>query len=153
MIKVTALYRWREGATFNHDYYHGEHMRIARAALQPLGLLRLESDRVLYPGDPRPGQVVALTNAFFSDLKQAQTAAKQTAAALMADDPRRHQMLPLDARRALRVLAWLVAAALQVDPIAVVAAAAVELHRLLGIERPGDLLGFGEGAWRFGERW
>ena len=44
----------------------------------------------------------------------------------MADDPRRHQMLPLDARRALRVLAWLVAAALQVDPIAVVVAAFVE---------------------------
>lgn len=36
MIKVTAVYRWREGATFNHDYYHSEHMRIARAALQPL---------------------------------------------------------------------------------------------------------------------
>ena len=87
MIKVTAVYRWREGATFNHDYYHSEHMRIARAALQPLGLVRLESDRVLYPGEPRPGQVVALTNAFFSDLKQAQTAAKQTAAALMADVP------------------------------------------------------------------
>ena len=87
MIKVTALYRWREGATFNHDYYHGEHMRIARAALQPLGLVRLESDRVLYPGEPRPGQVVALTNAFFSDLQQAQTAAKQTAAVLTADVP------------------------------------------------------------------
>ena len=82
MIKVTAVYRWREGATFNHDYYHSEHMRIARAALQPLGLVRLESDRVLYPGEPRPGQVVALTNAFFSDLKQAQTAAKATMAEL-----------------------------------------------------------------------
>ena len=69
MIKVTAVYRWREGATFNHDYYHSEHMRIARAALQPLGL------------------VVALTNAFFSDLKQAQTAAKQTMAELTADIP------------------------------------------------------------------
>ncbi|HCE93538.1 MULTISPECIES: EthD family reductase [Acidovorax] len=87
MIKVTAVYRWREGATFNHDYYHSEHMRIARAALQPLGLVRLESDRVLYPGEPRPGQVVALTNAFFSDLKQAQTAAKATMAELSADIP------------------------------------------------------------------
>ena len=85
MIKVTAVYRWREGATFNHDYYHSEHMRIARAALQPLGLIRLESDRVLYPGDPRPGQIVALTNAFFSDLKQAQTAARATMAELSAD--------------------------------------------------------------------
>lgn len=85
MIKITALYRWREGASFDHDYYHSEHMRIARAALQPLGLVRLESDRMLYPGEPRPGQVVALTNAFFSDLKQAQTAARQTAAELTAD--------------------------------------------------------------------
>ena len=87
MIKVTALYRWREGATFNHDYYHGEHMRIARAALQPLGLVRLESDRVLYPGEPRPGQVVARTNAFFSDLQQAQAAAKATMAELSTDIP------------------------------------------------------------------
>jgi len=62
-------------------------MRIARAALLPMGLLRLESDRVLYPGEPRPGQVVALTNAFFSDLKQAQIAAKQTMAELSADIP------------------------------------------------------------------
>ena len=39
MIKVTAVYRWREGATFNHDYYHSEHMHIARAALAAAGLL------------------------------------------------------------------------------------------------------------------
>ena len=49
--------------------------------------MRLESDRVLYPGEPRPGQIVALTNAFFSDLKQAQTAAKATMAELSADIP------------------------------------------------------------------
>ncbi|ODS66450.1 MAG: ethyl tert-butyl ether degradation protein EthD [Acidovorax sp. SCN 65-108] len=94
MIKVTAVYRWREGAHFNHDYYHSEHMRLARAALQPLGLVRLESDRVLYPGDPRPGQVVALTNAFFSDLQQAQAAAQQTAAVLMADVPNYTNIAP-----------------------------------------------------------
>ena len=94
MIKVTALYRWREGASFNHDYYHGEHMRIARAALQPLGLVRLESDRVLYPGEPRPGQVVALTNAFFNDLEQAQTAARHTATVLMADVPNYTNIAP-----------------------------------------------------------
>ena len=62
-------------------------MRIARAALQPLGLVRLESDRVLYPGEPRPGQIVALTNAFFTDLTQAHTAAKATKAELWADIP------------------------------------------------------------------
>ena len=87
MIKVTVLYRWREGASFNHDYYHGEHMRVARDALDPLGLVRLESDRVLYPGAPRPGQVVALTHAFFETLPQAQAAAQRAAPALMADIP------------------------------------------------------------------
>lgn len=49
--------------------------------------MRLESDRVLYPGEPRPGQVVALTNTFFETLPQAQAAAKQSAPALMADIP------------------------------------------------------------------
>jgi len=87
MIKVTVLYRWREGARFDHDYYHGTHMRIARQALGPLGLQRLESDRALYPGEPRPGQVIALTNAFFPTLEQAQTAARQSAPVLMADIP------------------------------------------------------------------
>jgi len=87
MIKIAAVYRWREGARFDHDYYHGEHMRIAREALAPLGLVRLESDRVLYPGEPRPGQVVALTNAFFESLPQAQAAARQSMAVLMADIP------------------------------------------------------------------
>ena len=94
MIKITAVYRWREGATFDHDYYHCEHMRIAREALEPLGLLRLESDRVLHPGEPRPGQVVALTNAFFESLPQAQAAARQSAPALMADIPRYTNIQP-----------------------------------------------------------
>lgn len=87
MFKVTVLYRWRAGARFDHEYYHGAHMHIARQALQPLGLARLESDRPLYPGEPRPGQVVALTNAFFPTLEQAQAAARQSAPVLMADIP------------------------------------------------------------------
>ncbi|WP_313084009.1 EthD family reductase [Pulveribacter sp.] len=87
MIKVTVLYRWREGARFDHDYYHGAHMRIARQALGPLGLARLESDRALYPGQPRSGQVVALTSAYFPTLEQAQAAARQSAPVLMADIP------------------------------------------------------------------
>lgn len=87
MIKITALYRWHEGAHFDHDYYHGEHMRIAREALGPLGLVRLESDRVMYPGPPRAGQVVALTNAFFETVEQAQAAAQRTAPVLTADVP------------------------------------------------------------------
>src|SRR5690606_15439904 len=94
MFKVTVLYRWREGARFDHGYYHGEHMRIAREALGPLGLVRLESERPLHPGEPRPGQVVALTSAFFGTLEQAQAAARQSAPALMADIPNYTDLQP-----------------------------------------------------------
>ncbi|MCY1438951.1 hypothetical protein D9M71_551690 [compost metagenome] len=68
------------------------------------------------------------------------------ALALVADYPGRDYVLPLDALGPLRCLARHVAAALQVHSIALVAATAIELHRMGGIELPGDLLGLIEGA-------
>lgn len=65
---------------------------------------------------------------------------------LMTDLPGRDDVFPLDARGTLDVLARFVAAALEVDLIAVVLAAAIELGRLRRIELPRNLLGFAEGA-------
>ena len=59
-------------------------------------------------------------------------------------------MLPLHPLSALGLLARDIAAAAQVDAIALEAAAAVEVHRSVGIKRPGDLLRFAEGARRIG---
>src|SRR5690554_1923844 len=73
------------------------------------------------------------------------------ALALVADHPGGDHMFPFDATGALGILAGLVAAAVQVHPVALVAAAAIELHWPFGIQLPGDLLGFGEGPWRVGE--
>lgn len=42
MIRVIGFYRWKDGATFNHEYYNSEHMRVTKQALLPHGLLRLE---------------------------------------------------------------------------------------------------------------
>ena len=53
-------------------------------------------------------------------------------------------VLPLDALGATRVLARRIAAGAQIDPIAAVLAAAIELGGLLGIQRPGQALGLGE---------
>lgn len=55
-------------------------------------------------------------------------------------------MFPLDAPRAVGVLPRLVAATGEVDAISRVAAAAVELHGLPGVELPADFLRFGERA-------
>ncbi|QNP60123.1 EthD family reductase [Paenacidovorax monticola] len=94
MIKVTGIYRWREGATFDHAYYEHEHMRITREALAPLGLMRLESDRMLHARDPGPGQVVAISHAYFASLPEAQAAVRQAGATLMADVPRYTNLQP-----------------------------------------------------------
>ncbi|MCY1443567.1 hypothetical protein D9M71_599910 [compost metagenome] len=75
-------------------------------------------------------------------------AALLPALALVADHPGRHHMLPLDPAGALAVLARLIAAAGQIDTIALIAAAAVEGARVVGVDLPGDLLGRLEGGRR-----
>lgn len=85
MIRVTGFYRWQEGASFNHEYYHGEHMRHANALLSPQGLVRLESDRFLSAKPPVVGEIVAASNAYFPTVEVAQAALAVASAALIAD--------------------------------------------------------------------
>lgn len=87
LTKITGLYRWHEGAYFDHNYYGSEHARLSTELLAPLGLLRFESEKVLHPGTPTAGAVVATSNAYFSSLSQAQAALAQAGAALAADLP------------------------------------------------------------------
>ena len=84
MIRVTGTYYWQEGAQFDDAYYHGEHMRQAKELLEPLGLLRLESDRVLHAGAPTAGDAIAVTHAYFPDMGVAQSAMTQAGPTLMA---------------------------------------------------------------------
>lgn len=88
MVKITGNYRWVDGARFDHAYYQTEHMQLTRSLLQPLGLRRLESDQTVWPADPKPGQVIACSNAYFDSMAAAQAALAQVGAALMADVPR-----------------------------------------------------------------
>lgn len=85
MVKVCGNYRWFEGARFDHAYYKSEHMRLTRELLRPLGLQRLESDETLSSQPPRPGVVVATSNAYFLSVSAAQTALNAAGAKLLAD--------------------------------------------------------------------
>jgi uncharacterized protein (TIGR02118 family) len=87
LAKVTGIYRWREGARFDHDYYGSEHAQLTTRLLVPLGLLRFESDRVSAASGPMPGSVVAASNAYFGSLAEAQAALSRAGAALAADLP------------------------------------------------------------------
>jgi uncharacterized protein (TIGR02118 family) len=94
MIRVVGFYRWKEGAMFDHDYYHSSHMKLTRELLQPLGLVRLESDRYLLSKPPRDGDVVAASNAYFESVETAQAAMASVGAQLMADVPKYTTLTP-----------------------------------------------------------
>ena len=95
MIRITGMYRWEDGARFDHAYYASEHMRIAREALLPHGLVGLESDRFLMHGAPQPGQIIAATNAYFPTPEIAQAAMSRAAKTLMDNVPHYTNLTPL----------------------------------------------------------
>jgi hypothetical protein len=72
------------------------------------------------------------------------------ALALMADLPGWNNVLPLDARGTVGVFAWDVAAGFQVNAVAGVFAASIELGGLWRVQLPGNLFGFAEGSGRLG---
>ncbi|GAC1651670.1 MAG: hypothetical protein NVS9B15_11990 [Acidobacteriaceae bacterium] len=94
MIRVTGLYRWSDGATFDHEYYNSEHMRITKEALKPHGLLRLESDRFIFSEPSVPGEIIAASNAYFPSVVVAQVALAAAGAVLMADVPKYTNLKP-----------------------------------------------------------
>lgn len=85
LAKVTGIYRWSEGAHFDHDYYGSVHALLTTELLAPFGLLRFESDRTIGTNDPQSGTVVATSNAYFASIGEAQAALAKAGPALAAD--------------------------------------------------------------------
>lgn len=87
MIRVTGLYRWSDGATFDHAYCNSEHMRITKEALKPHGLLRLVAIVSFLQNHRRrvksAREIIAASNAYFSSVEAAQAALAAAGALLM----------------------------------------------------------------------
>jgi len=94
MIRITGTYRWIEGAHFDHHYFNSSHARITVEALSELGLIRLETDRVLATSAPEVGDIIAATHAYFANVDVAQTALAKAGAILMADVPNYTNLKP-----------------------------------------------------------
>ena len=85
MIRVFGIYRWVEGAKFDHDYYNTSHMEITKKALEGHGLVRLESDSYIIDKEPCEGEIIAASNAYFKDVESAIKAMQEAGEVLLAD--------------------------------------------------------------------
>lgn len=95
LAKVTATYRWREDARFDHDYYELAHARLTVQLLAPLGLVRFECDRTVGTGTWQPGTVVATSNAYFQSVEAAHEALAKVGVSLAADLPNYTNIRPV----------------------------------------------------------
>lgn len=84
MVKIVGLYRWFDTASFNAAYYQHEHFELTQKLLHPLGLKRLELT-VVASDKRQPGDVIAISNAYFETITEAIQAGRSTGAKLAAD--------------------------------------------------------------------
>jgi uncharacterized protein (TIGR02118 family) len=94
MVRVTGFYRWKSDAVFDHEYYRTTHMTRARERLIPLGLLRLESDRLVTGARLREGDVIAASHAYFESLEAAQAAVQAAGQELLESAARHTNLVP-----------------------------------------------------------
>ena len=94
MVRVTGSYFWRQGASFDFDYYATIHMALTRRQLTPHGLTRLESDRFLIDGTPNTGDLIAASHAYFDGIAQARAAMAAAREVLLSDVPKYTTLVP-----------------------------------------------------------
>jgi uncharacterized protein (TIGR02118 family) len=94
MVRVIGFYKWKRGARFDHQYYRTKHMAMARDLLQPLGLLKLESDEFLVIGEAQEGVIIAATYAYFETPGAARAALAAAGPALLKSVPEYTDLLP-----------------------------------------------------------
>ena len=84
---LESIYRWEDGAKFDHEYYNTSHMEITKEALKNHGLVRLESDSFILDKEHNTGDIIAASNAYFKDIDSAVKAMKEVGQVLLADLP------------------------------------------------------------------
>jgi uncharacterized protein (TIGR02118 family) len=94
MIKVTAVYPYREGARMDADYYVNHHVALVRRLVGP-ALKGVSVDRgiaSLAPGQPPP--FVLMAHFLFDSLPDFQAAFGPHAATVMGDLPNYSDIAP-----------------------------------------------------------
>jgi uncharacterized protein (TIGR02118 family) len=87
MVRLSVMYPAVPGSHFDWYYYLGDHLKLSRKLLTPLGLVRTEIDRGIAgfpPGAPPPYHAVG--HLFFRTMAEMEDALKATAADFIADE-------------------------------------------------------------------
>ena len=85
MIKVSVLYPYEEGKTFDMDYYINSHAPLVTNTLGD-ALVEVSYDKGLAGGAPNsPAPFVAIANLFFNSMEEFGEAFSTAAPILMAD--------------------------------------------------------------------
>lgn len=88
MIRVSVLYPYEEGATFNNEYYVQNHMKLVKDRLSDLGLVRGEVDKAIAGGNPKaPAPYFCIGYLYFNSVEDFQKAMGTHGKEIMADIP------------------------------------------------------------------
>ena len=86
MIRVTMLYPNESGATFDDDYFSEKHLPMARAELEPRGMVGLEWDKGISAADPNaPPPYLVIAHMTFNSVDECHEAFKAAGRQVMGD--------------------------------------------------------------------
>ena len=88
MIRVLVLYPNQSGSTFDHEYFTQKHIPMARQRLEPLGLVRVETEKGISAADPNaPAPFVAVAHLTFNSVEAVHSAFQAVGREVMGDIP------------------------------------------------------------------
>jgi uncharacterized protein (TIGR02118 family) len=93
-IRITVTYPCKEGAKFDHDYYHAKHRKLLMDRLSTYGLQRVEMDRCLTDGAGGPPPIFGAAHLIFETLAGFQQGMAAHGKEILGDIPRYTDVSP-----------------------------------------------------------
>ena len=88
MIRVTVSYPNDQGAKFDWDYFNNTHGPLVHEHLDPLGLVKMETDKGISSSDPTSSPpYVAVVHLHFNTIDDVHEAFKAAGRPVMGDIP------------------------------------------------------------------
>ena len=86
MIKVTVMYPNEPGKKFDFDYFVNSHGPLVQRLLEPIGLLRGESEKGVSDTDPNaPPRYIAMAHLYFNTTEEVHEGFKAHGREIMGD--------------------------------------------------------------------
>ena len=87
MIRITAIYKNSDDATFDFDYYLNKHMKLSSDRLRNFGLIGYQVEKGVEALDGTRPDYICITRVDFSRIEDLRAGLEQHAEELMSDIP------------------------------------------------------------------